>query len=160
MPSGRPDLPSISVRAMATSYLRWILSTHSRSTLKMKGFEQSIDLDFENGFFQTGYQLNIFFLGAFLPSSRWSRETVKMEGFELAATLVATSDFQNFFGGLGGPQGTPQERENAPSSLLCSALDSRNRIPSFLQGIMSPRNVLHCKYEAIRDVAKNPEKMR
>ena len=42
------------------------------------------------------------------------------------------------FGGLGGPQGTPQEGENAPSSLLPSALDSRNRIPAFLQGIMRP----------------------
>ena len=48
----------------------------------------------------------------------------------------------------------------ASSSLLSSALDSRNRIPAFLQGIMRPRGVLHCKNEAIRGVAKNPEKMR
>ena len=65
----------------------------------MQGFEPSIDLDFENVFFEKGCQLNNFFLGTFLPSSRWSRDTVKMKGFELAATLVATSDFQNFFGG-------------------------------------------------------------
>ena len=84
---------------MATSYLRWILWALSRSSLKMRGFEPSIDLDFENGFFEKGCQLNNFFLGIFLPSSRWSRDTVKMEGFELAATSVATSDFQNFFWG-------------------------------------------------------------
>ena len=41
---------------------------------------------------------------------------------------------------------------SAPSSLLSSALDSRNRIPAFLQGIMRPRGVLHCKTEAIRGV--------
>ena len=68
--------------------------------------------------------------------------------------------FKTFFGGLCGPQGTPTKGEIAPSSLLPSAVDSRNRIPSFLQGIMSPRGVLHCKNEAIRDVAKNPEKMK
>ena len=82
---------------MATWYLRWILSTHSRSSLKMQGLEPSIALDFENGFFEKGCQLNNFFFGTFLPSSMRSRDTVKMQGFELAATLVATSDFQNFF---------------------------------------------------------------
>ena len=46
-----------------------------------------------------------FVLKSFLVSSRWSRGTVKMEGFELAATLVATSDFQNFFlGPLRAPE--------------------------------------------------------
>ena len=33
-------------QAMATAYARWILSTQSRSTLKMQRFEPSIDLDF------------------------------------------------------------------------------------------------------------------
>ena len=145
---------------MATAYARWILSTHLRSTLKMQRFEPSIHLEFENGYFQKGVQLQHFFWKAFLLSSRWSRDTIKMEGFELAATSVATSDFQTSFEGLGGPQGTPQEGENVPSSLLCSALDSPNRIPSCLQGSMAPRGLLHCKYEAIRDVAKNPKKMR
>ena len=124
----------------------------------MKGFEPSIDLEFENGFFQKGYQLNNFFFKIFRPSSRWSRDTVKMEGFELAATLVATSDVQNF-GGLGGPQGPPQEGENAPSSLLRSALVSRHRILSCLQRIMPPRGLLHCKYEAMRAVARDPLKI-
>ena len=97
--SGRAHLPSIYGRVIATCYLRGIFSTHSRSSLKMKGFEPSIDLDFENSFFEKGCQLNNFFFGTFLPSSMWSRDTVKKEGFELAATSVATSDFQNFFGG-------------------------------------------------------------
>ena len=35
-----------------------------------------------------------------------SRDTVKMEGSELAATFVLLSDFQNFFwGGSVGPRG-------------------------------------------------------
>ena len=61
----------------------------------MKGFEPSIDLDFENGFFQKGSQLRNFFLRAFLPSSRWPRDIVKMEGLELATMFVAPSDFQH-----------------------------------------------------------------
>ena len=32
--------------------------------------------------------------------------------------------------------------------------------PFILQRITSPRGLLHFKYEAIRDVAKNPEKMK
>ena len=82
-----------------------------------------------------------------------------MKGFELAATSGATSDFQNFFWGLRWAPGDFPKGENALSSLLLSAVDSRNRIPSFLQGIMRPRGLLHFKYEAIRDVARNPEKM-
>ena len=65
----------------------------------MQGFEPSIDLDFQNGFFQKGVQHKNFFFGTFLPSSMRSRDTVKMQGFELAATLVPPSDFQNFFWG-------------------------------------------------------------
>ena len=107
---GRAGSPSISPSVMATWYLRWILSTHSRSSLKMKGFEPSIDLDFENGFFEKGCQLNNYFFGTFLPSSRWSQNTIKMKGFELAATSVATSDFQNFFGGLWRAPGDPPGR--------------------------------------------------
>ena len=93
---------------MATCYLRWILSTHSRSPLNMQGFEQSIDLDFGNGFFsQKGCQLNSFyFFGTFLPSSMRPRDTVEMQGFELVAILVATSDLQNFFL---GPLRAPKE---------------------------------------------------
>ena len=32
----------------------------------MQGFEPSIDLDFENGFFEKGCQLNDYFFGAFV----------------------------------------------------------------------------------------------
>ena len=46
---------------MATAYARGILSTHSGFTLKMQGLEPSIDLDFQNGFFQKGVQLKHFF---------------------------------------------------------------------------------------------------
>ena len=155
----RPDLGSISGRAMATCYLRWILSTHSRSTLRMRGFEPSIDLAFANGFFQKGYQFNIFFFEIFLPSWRWSRDTVKMEGFELAATLVATSDFQNFFWGPWRAPGDPPGRGKC--SVFAPSLGARLavRTPSFLQGIMPSRGFLHCEHEAIRAVAREPVKI-
>ena len=103
---GRPDLGSISGRVMATWYLRWILSTHSRSPLKMQRFEPSIHLDFENCFFEKGCQLNNYFLGTFLPSWMRPRDTVEMQGFELVAILGATSDLQNFFL---GPLRAPKE---------------------------------------------------
>ena len=74
---------------MATAYARWILSTHSGFTLKMQGFEPSIDLDFQNGFFQKGVQLKNFFL------------------FCLAFIEVATGPCKNAVnracGHLGGP---------------------------------------------------------
>ena len=77
---------------MATAYARWILSTQSRSTLKMQRFEPSIDLDFANGFFEKGCQLSNYFFGTFLASSTRLRDTVEMQGFELVAIFVATSD--------------------------------------------------------------------
>ena len=46
---------------MATAHARWILSAHPRSTLKMQGFEPSIDLEFENVFFKKVLKLNVFF---------------------------------------------------------------------------------------------------
>ena len=39
----------------------------------------------------------------FALSSRWPRDPVKMQGFELAAISVAPSDFQNFFEVATGP---------------------------------------------------------
>ena len=92
----RANLAPISVSVMATCDLRWILSTQSRSPLQMQRFEPSIDLDFANGFFEKGCQLNNFFFGTFLPSSRWSRDTVEMQGIELATIFVAPSAFQHF----------------------------------------------------------------
>ena len=72
----------------------------------------------------------------FITSLRWPRDTVEMQGIELVAIFSLLSSLFSLF--------------SAPSSLLSSALDSRNRIPAFLQGIMRPRGVLHCKHEAIR----------
>ena len=40
-----------------------------------------------------------------------SRDTVKMQGFELAATLVPPSDFQNFFWGPRRAPLAPLERK-------------------------------------------------
>ena len=65
----------------------------------MQGFEASIHLDFANGFFEKGCQLKNYFLGTFLPSAMRPRDTVEMQGFELVAIFVATSDLPNFFQG-------------------------------------------------------------
>ena len=73
--------------------------------------------------------------------------------------LCSSLIFKTSFEGFCGLQGTRTKGEIVPSYLLPSAVDPRNRIPSFLQGIMSPGVVLYCKNEAIRGVAKNPEKM-
>ena len=98
--------PSISVSVTATCDLRWILSTQSRSPLHMQRFEPSVDIDFENGFFEKGCQLNTFFGGTVLPSSMRARDTVEMQGFELVAILVPTSDLLKLFW---GPLRTPKE---------------------------------------------------
>ena len=73
----------------------------------MQRFEPSIDLDFGNGFFKKACQLERFFFGAFQPSPMRPRDTVEMQGFELEAIFVATSDLQNIFkGGLASTPGT------------------------------------------------------
>ena len=104
--SGRGGSTSISGRVMAPCDLRGILTTHLRSPLKMQRFEPSIDLDFANGLFEKGCQLNNYFFGTFQPSSMRPRDTVEMQGFELVAIFVATSDLQNFFL---GPLRAPKE---------------------------------------------------
>ena len=106
VPSGRAHLGSIGGRVMATCYLRGILTTRSRSPVKMQRFEPSIDRDFGNGFFEKACQLKKFFLTTFQPSSMRPRDTVEMQGFELEAIFVATSDLQNIFQ---GPLRAPQE---------------------------------------------------
>ena len=95
--SRRPGSGSISSRIMAPCDLRGILTANLRSLLKMRRFEPSIDLDFANGLFEKSCQLNNYFLVTFLASSMRPRDTVEMQGFELVAILVATSDLQNFF---------------------------------------------------------------
>ena len=94
---GRPDLFPISLSVMAICSLRWILPTHSRSSLNMQGFEPSSDLDFENGFSEKCCQLRIYFFETVLLSSMRPRGNVNIKGFELAAILVAPSDFESFF---------------------------------------------------------------
>ena len=93
---GRGGSGSIGGRVMATCYLRRILTTRLRSPVKMQRFEPSIDLDFGNSFLKKLVNLRGFF-GTFQPSSMRPRDTVEMQGFELVAILVATSDLQNFY---------------------------------------------------------------
>ena len=52
-----------------------------------------------------------------------SRDTVKMQGFELAATLVPPSDFQNFFWGALWAQEDPDKR--GKRSVLSPSLRGR-----------------------------------
>ena len=100
-------------------------------------------------------------MGTFLPSSRWSQNTCKNAGIRAGGYFGGHLGFSKLLlGGLCGLQGTPTKGENAPSSLLPSAVDSRNRIPSFLQGIMPPRGLLPCKNAGILAVARDPEKMQ
>ena len=56
------------------------------------------DLESENCFFKKASQLRSFFFSAFLVTSAWPRDTVKMEGFELATIFVAPSVFKNVGG--------------------------------------------------------------
>ena len=119
MASGRPGSTPISGRIMAPCDLRGILTTHLRSPLKMQGFEPSIDLDFANGFFEKACQLKRFFFGTFQPFSIRPRDTVEMQGFELVAIFVATSDLQNIFqGGLASTQGALWTSCRAADSLV------------------------------------------
>ena len=80
--------------------------------------------NFKTAFFKKVVNSTTSFLGTFLPSAMWSRDTVEMQGFELAATLVAASDFQNFFWGPrrapGDPPGRGKRSVFAPS--LCARL--------------------------------------
>ena len=93
-PSRRAGSGSISPSVMAPCGSREILTTHLRSRLKMQRFEPSIDLDFAIGILGTACQLETIFWITFLPSSISPRDTVEMQGFELVAIFVATSDLQ------------------------------------------------------------------
>ena len=52
------------------------------------------DLDASKHFFKEVSQLDHYFLGTFLPSSTWSRDTVNMQRICLASLFEATSAFQ------------------------------------------------------------------
>ena len=56
----------------------------------------SVDLEAFQNFFKKAFEVRSFFWSAFCLQSRWSRDPVKMQGFELATLFVAPSDFQNF----------------------------------------------------------------
>ena len=65
----------------------WRPSTgHPRATSNQKTAPSKKPLNLEG-----------FFFSAFLLSSEWPWDTVKMEGFELATIFVAPPDFQNFW---------------------------------------------------------------
>ena len=53
------------------------------------------DLEVSKHFFKKTFEVRSFFLSAFCLQSRWSRDPVKMQGFELATIFVAPADFQN-----------------------------------------------------------------
>ena len=83
-----------------------------------------------------------------------------MQGFELVAILVATSDLQNFSWG-------PCEHQRSPLDLMsgCGILGKRLRRPqdrstAFLQWIMSKSACVDCKYAGNLAVAFGPIKMQ
>ena len=71
---------------------------NQKTSLKCRDWSRRPTSIFKTAFFKKVSNIKTFFL-TFLPSSMRSRDTVKMQGFELAATLVLPSDFQNFFWG-------------------------------------------------------------
>ena len=75
----------------------------ARDPEKMQGFwpaailgPPSAYVASENSFFKKASQLRSFFGGAFWLPSRWSRDTVEMQGIELATIFGAPSAFQHF----------------------------------------------------------------
>ena len=144
---------------MATAYARWIRTAHSRSTLKMQGFEPSIDLDFASGYFEECRQLNNYFFRPFLPSWMRLRDTVEMQGFELEAIFVATSDLQNIFQGpLRAPK-EPSGKENWRRDPWVTASRSARQIVSIFTRDSGQKCLGHCKYAAILAVEFHHVKM-
>ena len=72
---------------------------------------------------------SLVFLGF---SSKWSRDTVEMQGFELAAISVPPSDFHNFFEVATG------HRRNAGDRAGGSFLSSLFSVLSFLCSVIAP----------------------
>ena len=160
VPRRRVDLPPIGVRVMATCDLRWILSTQSRSPLPMQRFEPPIDMDFANCFFEKGCQLNNIFFRTFLPSSLRPRHTVEMQGFELVAILVATSDLRNlFWERLRAPK-EPSGMENGLRNPWETPAPSARQIVCIFVTDSEQKCLVHCKYAANLAVAFRPVKMQ
>ena len=157
--SRRPYPGSISGRVMATWHLRGFLTTHSRSPLQMQRFEPSIDLDLANGLSEKGRQLNTYFFGTFQPSSMRPRDTVEMQGFELVAIFVATSDLQNIFQGpLRAPQ-EPSGMENWSGDPWVTPSPPARQIVSIFTRDSGQKCLGHRKYAAILAVEFHPVKM-
>ena len=62
-------------------------------------------------------------------------------------------------GASAGPRGPPRKGKTLRLRSFPRRSCRRTGPLHFLQGIMTPRGFLHCKYEAIGDVARDPEKM-
>ena len=87
------------------------------------------------------------------------RDTVEMQGFELVAIFVATSDLQNIFQGpLRAPQ-EPSGVENWSRDPWVTPLPpARQIVPIFIKD-SGQKCLGHCKYEAILAVAFHLVKM-
>ena len=68
--------------------------------------------------------------------------------------------FKTFSWGRFGHQRTPEEEEKAPSSLLRSRARPQNRSTAFLQWIMAPWALPHCKYAVNMAVARGTVNMQ
>ena len=104
--------------------------------------------------------LETFFLERFCPHRGGHGTLSKCSDSSWRLLWWGPLIFKTFSWGLCGHQRRPQEGEKAPCSLLRSALVTRHRITAFLQWIMWPRALLHCKYAAIRAVARGTVKMQ
>ena len=87
------------------------------------------------------------------------RDTVEMQGFELVAIFVATSDLQNIFQGpLRAPQ-EPSGMENWPRDPWVTSSPSARQIVSIFTRDSGQKCLGHYKYAAILAVEFHPVKM-
>ena len=81
--------------------------------LKCRDSSRRSTSNLKTAFFKKVLKLKVF-LKVFRTSSRWSRDTVKMQCIELAAILVALSDFQkNLLGPSRAPEEPPGRRKSS-----------------------------------------------
>ena len=80
--------------AVNLAVARGIVNMQSIGLAALNG-APSGDLEAPKQFFKKASQLKTFFGGAFCPHSRWPRDPVKMQGYELVTLFVAPLDFQN-----------------------------------------------------------------
>ena len=85
------------------------------------------------------------------------KNAVNRAGGHLGAPLLI---FQTFSWGRRGHQRSHQEGEKAPCSFLRSRAPPQNRTTAFLQWIMSPRALPHCKYAVNLAVARGTVNMQ